>query len=276
MSASERLLRTNVLAGFIPLLIATRLKFPNDAGKYQATVDLCEVYAFRVYRLLGRRANAGHSALFRTASQLYAGAITHDQALEQVRQTLLYYCPSSAFERAFTDPEAQGNWYLWTGIKYLLYEYEAHLVKDDAIGIKWREVERVDREKTIEHILPQTPTAPYWTSHFTPEEIESSTNDLGNLVLTTHNSSYGNRPFPAKKGEPGSSIACYAISPLRSEQALAAYADWTPQTIVERRAKIVGWALDRWAVEDSGQADEELLDAEDEEAAEVDVAAEAG
>lgn len=53
--ASERLIRTNVLAGFIPLLIATRLRYPSEPAIYRGTVEACEVYAFRVYRLLGRR-----------------------------------------------------------------------------------------------------------------------------------------------------------------------------------------------------------------------------
>ena len=55
-------------------------------------------------------------------------------------------------------------------------------------------------ENTIEHILPQTPTDEYGTSRFDEEERRTLTHDLGNLCLTYHNSSYGNKPLPAKRG----------------------------------------------------------------------------
>ena len=50
--ASEKLERINVVATFLPLLIAIRLRFPDDGQKYLAALRLCEVFAFRVYRLL--------------------------------------------------------------------------------------------------------------------------------------------------------------------------------------------------------------------------------
>jgi hypothetical protein len=48
---SEKLLRVNVVAPFLPLLIATRNRFATDPDKYLELVKMCEVFTFRVYRL---------------------------------------------------------------------------------------------------------------------------------------------------------------------------------------------------------------------------------
>lgn len=42
---------------------------------------------------------------------------------------------------------------------------------------------------------------------------------------------------------------CYATSQLFIERDLAAYSDWTPETVLERRKALVQWALSRWKVE---------------------------
>ncbi len=47
--ASEQLRRLGYLAPFLPLLIAARLRFPDDAEGYLRAVTLCERFAFRAY-----------------------------------------------------------------------------------------------------------------------------------------------------------------------------------------------------------------------------------
>lgn len=53
---------------------------------------------------------------------------------------------------------------------------------------------------TVEHILPRTPTDPYWTIRFDKLAILENTNRLGNLVLLnqSRNSAASNKPFPEK------------------------------------------------------------------------------
>src|SRR5439155_25494676 len=60
---SAKLIRTNVIAPFLPLLIATRTRLAEDSAKYLDLVRFCEMFAFRVYRLLERRADAGQGDL---------------------------------------------------------------------------------------------------------------------------------------------------------------------------------------------------------------------
>ena len=44
-------------------------------------------------------------------------------------------------------------------------------------------------------------------------------------------------------------MRCYANAPLFQEQELAQYADWTKESINARRAKLLAWARERWAVD---------------------------
>lgn len=241
----ERLLRMRAVATFLPLLVAVRLRHPDDATKYAQVVDFCERYAFRVYRVRGRRADAGRSNVNWTAHQMYRGELDFEDALARMYGALKYYCSDAEFREGV---ESVGNWYGWRGLKYLLYAYEEHLAGRHAVRISWREIDKRDLAKTIEHILPQTPTDEYWTKRFTGEEQERWTHDLGNLVLTLHNAELSNRAFPKKKGTSTQESPCYANSVLFQERALERFDDWNAQTLGLRRQQIVDWAADRWAI----------------------------
>lgn len=245
---SDCLVRMNVLAAFRPLLVATRLKHPTDPSKYLAVVRMCELFAFRVYRLLRLRSHAGQSTLFKLAYSLYNDELTFEEMLSEFAGTLLYYCPDSSFQQAFALRDDVNDWYTWVGIKYFLYEYERAVSGNDDMAITWAAVEKADRQKTVEHILPQTPEDEYWLTRFDDAAQERLTSDIGNLCLTHDNSSYGNKAFPLKRGAPGQEAPCYANAALRSERELAAYQDWGPEEILHRRARIVDWALQRWGL----------------------------
>ena len=108
-------------------------------------------------------------------------------------------------------------------------------------------------KKSIEHILPQTPEdESYWTKQFTSEQRNRYTNDIGNLVLTEDNSSYGRKEFLNKLGEPGAKYPCYANSNLCSERDLYNYrkSGWVPESIEQHREEIIDWALKRWYIEE--------------------------
>jgi hypothetical protein len=136
-------------------------------------------------------------------------------------------------------------------LKYFLYEFEEHLAeKKGAVPrISWEEIRRRERADTIEHILPQTPTDAYWNRRFDEDALRLYTHDLGNLTLTKDNVSYGNKPFPEKRGMAGSGRPCYAESPFFAERELANLTDWTVEHVLERRSRLIDWALDRWHIE---------------------------
>jgi len=270
---NEKLRRVNVLAPFLPLFIAARLRYPENGDHYLELVKLCEVFAFRVYRLTGHRSNAGQARLFRIGHELYHGKIEFDGVLEAIRVLLLHYCPTSHFQAIFGPPDRDDPWYRWPGLKYFLYEYEEHLSAGKDIHLTWETVTKAD-EKTIEHILPQTAKDPYWKERFNAQQRRLYTDDIGNLCLTFDNSSYSNKPFPVKRGklsptaqpEDWFNDRCYAKSSVRMEQALAAFKEWNEKELLRRRKQIVVWALQRWHVEESAETILNPSDVDDDEA----------
>jgi hypothetical protein len=246
---SEKLVRVNVVAPFLPLLIATRNRFATDPDKYLELVKMCEVFAFRVYRLSERRADAGQSDLFRLGHKLNKGAVSFDEILDELNDILLYFCSANRFHEDLRDEDF--NWYEWVGLKYFLYEYEEHLgqQKKAAPKVPWSDVRRRDRADTIEHILPQTPDDRYWTKRFDKRARRIYTHNLGNLSLTKDNSAYGRKPFDEKRGTTGSGHPCYAESSFFMERELAGVDEWTPAAVADRRERLIQWAEARWRVD---------------------------
>jgi len=260
---SEKLRRLKVLAPFIPLLMAIRLRFPNEASLYLQAVKLCEIYSFRVYTYAGRKANAGQSSLYIIANGLYGEQVSIDKALSMVGNLALKYNPDSKFIDENSEPEDRYN---WKGIKYFLYEYEEQLAGGRTVRIPWEKLEdKKAKQNSIEHILPQTPAEGYWTEQFSEDEIAICTHDIGNLTLTYDNSSYGRKAFPDKKGTPGSERPCYANSCIFMEKNVAAYDDWNYDNLIQRRKKILTWAIERWTIDIKGIASERLENQEDDD-----------
>jgi hypothetical protein len=262
---SEKLTRTGRIAPFLPLLIATRIRFTNDPGKYLKLVKACELFAFRVYRILGRRSDAGQADLFRIGNDVHRKACGFDAAMDRLWYSLLAFSPNARFYESLS---VEGyDWYTWAGLKYFLYEYEEYLAsKKGAVPkIAWEEVRRRERADTIEHILPQSPKDAYWRERFNKTEQKLLIHDLGNLSLTKDNSSYSNKPFPYKKGKAGTGNVCYAESPFFMEREMATAREWNPNGVIKRRKRLIKWAKERWAVPDDVSFDVQPVPADQED-----------
>ncbi|MBL8684859.1 MAG: DUF262 domain-containing protein [Myxococcales bacterium] len=251
--SSERLRRMHVTAPFLPLLISARLSLGSDGHRYLEVVRLCEAFAFRVYKLRGSRSDTGHNMLFRLAYELFHEPSRAEPIVAELRRRLLEYSPNNELESwfGFQAAKDENNWFDWSAIKFFLYEYEEYRAGKDAVKVSWDVIEGRELAKTIEHILPQSADAPYWTERFSKTDHEKYVHDIGNLCLTAHNGSLSNKPFPAKRGTPADTNPCYANSQLVIERDLAAYEEWTPKTILARREAIVKWALERWRVDEA-------------------------
>ncbi len=272
-----RLRRVGSLATFLPLLVAVRTRWPEDAGKYLDVVKLSEVFAFRVYRFLGGRSDYGESALYRIAHDVAQGAVSFDEAITWFTWELYWRCPDLTFHTALSEGNervqvAYGKRYL----RYFLYEYETSLAADKGTvpKVTWDEVHSEELKDTIEHVLPQTIEGiSYWTERFGEHgnaEHVRLVHDLGNMTLTKWNTQYSNNPFPAKRGHLGPETTyCYAKAPFFQEQALAGWEEWGPAEIEERRGQMLAWAKERWGVDFSGVAEPtpevELFDDEQDE-----------
>lgn len=242
--AGDKLRRIKVTAPFLPLLIACRLRFPEDATKYLQLITICELYAFRVYRVAERRSNAGETRLFQLGNELYADALSFKDLLGAIRELIGRYCPDKTFKDHF-DLEQEREWYYWSGLKYFLYEYEESLAGAKPVKFAWDALDH--SEKTIEHILPQTPDNKYWKERFDASARKKYMHDIGNLCITEDNSVYLNKAFPDKKGQPGQG-RCYANSNLFMERELAMYSNWTESAVLKRRRSLVEWYRTRWAL----------------------------
>src|SRR4051812_20746705 len=73
------------------------------AAHYEEMVGLCEVFAFRVYGLLGKYANSGQSSFFRLAYEVYAEKRDQASAARRVRELVSYYSPDKEFAAALSD-----------------------------------------------------------------------------------------------------------------------------------------------------------------------------
>ena len=267
MEWSAKLVRIGVVATFLPLLIAVRERWPEDPGKYLEVLKLCEAFAFRVYRLQGYRSDAGEAALFRIAHDLARNSLEFDEAVNSIKAELTRRCNDAEFLKEITS-EGPSNWYNWRGLRYLLYEYEIELASKQRARpqISWDELRSHDLQDTIEHILPQSiDNQPYWKRRFRKRAHENYVHDLGNLTLTKHNSNYGNKAFPDKKGDATSGVEhCYAMSSLYVERQLVGWDDWNVAAIDQRRSMLLDWARERWAVDLTGVAGNTLeLEVED-------------
>jgi len=257
VDATRRLLRVRDMAAFLPLLVAVRLRYPNDADHYVAVAELCEKFGFRVYRLHGRYSNSGQSSMFSLAREINGGKRDQTSSIGRLEDLVRWYSRPKDYTAALSEG-ARDEWYRWYGLKYLLYAWEERLAGPKGARVSWDLLEARDKDHTIEHILPQTP-APIgdWVQLFTEDERRLLTHTLGNLVLTEDNSAYGNKPFAGKRGKVGDvgpdglPIRCYANSKLTQEQLLAGFEDWTPERIRTREEQILKWARGRWAVPDA-------------------------
>ncbi len=250
---SAALARSGVVALYRPLLFAARLRHPDDGELYARLVDLCERYSARVFVIRQRRANAGEARLLRLAHDLFEGE-DPEVVLKEVAAVLWRYASDS--EVAATMESTDENWYNRRGHKYLLYEYELSI---KSYGKELPPLsyftDTAQEQRTTEHILPQHPKSEdaCWWDHFSEEQHAALVHSLGNLALTYDNSSYSNKCFDEKRGKhlsPGDlETKCYAQAPLKQEQLLAQYEEWSPDVIEQRQKTLAAWALERWSIE---------------------------
>ena len=260
----EKIARNGVRSPFLPLLMAARKRLPGDLAGCLQILKALELYEFRVFRWAGKRANAGETRLLRLGFDFYHGNAKLDSLCSEIVSRAHSYLSTKDFREGFT-PAPDNSFYHWPGIRYLLYEYELELARGRVVRIRWDDLQGLDPQRTIEHVLPQEPSKPYWQQRFNEDAIRKYTNALGNLSLTLDNSSYSNKAFPDKRGDATTKTPCYAGSGLYIERDVAAnYTEWTPATIEARGNCIRDWALSRWHIDDSAVGEIPLNEAVEE------------
>ena len=256
------------IATFLPLMVATRIKYKNgniELQKYINLLNALEKFSYRVFLIRGKRSNTGLSSFYRWGYEVFRGIHPIENITDWIFGGLNWHSNENEFR---DNIKKVSNWYSQRRLlKYTLYEYELWLLKaegkDAQPKLKWNELS----DSTIEHILPQTPDIDsFWKLSWSNEDFNSYIHDIANLVLTRDNSHYSNFDFERKKGSAGTGH-CYANSDIRQERKIAEYTNWTIDSCKNRRLLLENWITSRWGVDkhyilpnELNEEDEELED----------------
>ena len=181
-------------------------------------------------------------------------------AVEQLRhklsEQLVLLADRADFPEAFIEGLSESGFYSWRDLKYFMYEYELHLkekAKRKSDKVEWRAFisDDEDDHSSIEHILPQTPSDPYWKNQlksFTQGQVKKLTNSLGNLlgISAGKNSSLRNGAFTAKIGSADSKTGYRFGSYSENEVALSPH--WGPAEILKRGLVLLEFLEVRWEI----------------------------
>lgn len=173
-----------------------------------------------------------------------------------------------SFSEAILEGMSDSGYYGWGDLKYFMYEYERDLkekAKRKTDKIDWSTFIRDEEDEdqsSIEHILPQSPSDPYWKGQLkglNARQIKKLTNSLGNLVATSapRNSSLRNLPFPQKKGS-SSKKTGYAFGSY-SEIEVGLHENWGRVQILDRGLHLLAFLEKRWDIRLGTDAEKKKL-----------------
>lgn len=257
------------IGSFRPLLMAAYLKKGDES--IIPLLSACERFRFLIPLVTERRSNTGDHKFYGMAHQFYhqKGQKTIAELAEEVKADTNYWFRFDSFvtncvERYKNNREGFYEWK--AGLRYLLYEYERHLQmgnKDKTILCNWDDIVLNQANITsIEHIYPQTATAPYWQKHFADNHL---LNSLGNLLLLSlaKNIAEQNREFDEKKHTIYTPDKTQIIRQgydlgSHSERLVFDYTDWTPKEIIERGKILLKFLVNHWEIDPSVLTDDNI------------------
>ncbi len=249
---AQRLNKLGIPAFIYPFVIKGYKYFGGDdiksKSKLSALFNLLEIITFRA-RLINSRANIQERLNYILLS--FNGDLS--DFLEKIKTKLnesWYWGDSN------TNNYLNGSMYGNNVLNYILWKYE------NSIQNKGYSISKFSIEKEqIEHISPLNPTngEPIETGYevdennqYSEEFVSGKLNSIGNLMLISgsHNASIGNKPFNDK-------LTTYKSNPLLNQQAEIeefsknedGKAVWKSESIDERHAKIVKFAINNWSFE---------------------------
>lgn len=189
------------------------------------------------------------------ASDLSNEETTLEKIISKMDETRDTFISDKRILNQISDSLKDGGFYRWRGLKYFMYEYEQELKLHSKIytdKLDWKSLSDDIRDhKTIEHIYPQNPRHPCWTSIFkeySSKERGLLRHSLGNLVPLSHskNSSFQNKPFLEKVGNSSNTIGFKYGS--FSEIELTNNQCWTAVEILERGVHLLKFMEKRWKI----------------------------
>ena len=256
----ERLKRLRGVSNSREVMVATLLFLPQikEESAKVSFLELIEKYFF-ISNLLPysfRRKNKP-AKVAEEMVKLISKKNGSDEFVKILKNDLDSWPKNPDFNAAIIDGLGESSYYGWSDIKYFLFEYELHLKtksRRKTEKILWDDFLKNDFDEdhaSIEHILPQTTTFPYWRDAikgYDQRKAKKIKNSLGNLVAISapRNSSLRNRPFPEKKGS--KELKTGYLFGSYSENEIALCENWGPKEILERGLRLLDFLEIRWNI----------------------------
>jgi Protein of unknown function DUF262/Protein of unknown function (DUF1524) len=217
-----------------PLLMAAHRRFPIE--DFETILKAVVVITFR-YNVIGGQNTGDQERVYHSV----AGKIAQSDVLDAagaIRALREIYPADPQFKAAFgerTFKTSRGRH--GKVVRYILTSLERQVSHIDA------DIE--SPSLTIEHVLPQNPTAGWIAFNEDPQEHEALAYRIGNMALLESglNRDIGNSDFPAK-------AAAYRKSQFALTRRIAEEnQDWTPDRIEKRQASLAKIATSVWRID---------------------------
>ncbi len=253
---------------FRPLVMSV-LKNEKSPEERTEIFDQIERFIFIAFRLNQSRSNYRSSEFYVAARELNRGKLTLEDIEEKFKEDPF----KSKYFRDYLYKRFDGGngYYGWHGLRYFLYEYELHLLRESRHRKmpSWEDLLRTRKDKiSIEHIFPQTPTESWKESFADIDEADYPfySGSIGNLLLLSGsiNSALQNADFADKKNpkfnDADKKIRNGYSDGSHSEIEVSRYDEWTPAQIEKRGLRLLDFMEERWNIKfESDEAKKSLL-----------------
>ncbi len=240
-SLLDKIFKVDRLGNISPLLIASWLKFREHPSGISEILKLLEAFTFRVYAVGGWRSDSAVGQFYGMAHNVHNGVWDCGTLTNELKNINRRYRSDEEFQGQLQSEDLYRR-LSGRDIKYLLSEYEIHLIENSRECLTLSQDEILSPGYQVEHIWPQDPSKLDLQEDMA-EWHSQNVDRLGNLTLTSQswNTSMSNKPFNEKRLK-------YKDSSLRVQRELAALSEWNPDAIKEREDRIVEFALKRWSI----------------------------
>lgn len=248
------LFRLNELGHVNARPLITVLLSKNNISDEEKIECLKNIERFNLlhYRLNGYFSTYNNSVFYNLARDLYYDNITINEVMDVVCK-IDYLSDNNVIETGgvlekFRKLFKRDGFYSWGTLKYLLYVYDISrtqtISEQRLVPADYFKQDPKD-SYSIEHIYPQKAVDEYWTKRFniyTEKERKALSSSLGNMLPLSKriNSKLQNHSFSTKKER--------YINGSRSEQLVANNLEWTPELILNRGLKILGFIETEWNI----------------------------
>lgn len=233
-----------------PLITVLLSKTEISEGDKIKCLKYIERFNFLHYRLNGYFSTYNNSVFYNLARDLYYNQITVSDVLDVITKTD-YMSDNNVIESSgvvdkFRKLFKRDGYYSWGTLKYLLYVYDINNTSTPSEQkLNPSDYFKQDPKDSysVEHIYPQKAVNEYWEKRFnmySEKERKLLSSSLGNMLPLSKriNSKLQNNSFVDKKNR-------YMIG-SRSEQKVAQYEEWTPETILNRGLEILTFIENEW------------------------------